>query len=137
MYNCHRRHISTHPHTSERIRTRTPGRRCSPLSIRRLHSTHPIQHYTSIAHLFLYYVFNIEYNDNNNISAMNNSYILVGTRICRRPSPSVRSPIRWFCRPESSKTTDSARSDRRRAYGERVAPRLSLARLGRRVDINT
>lgn len=53
--------------------------------------------------------------------------------MCRRPSSSVRSPIRWFNRPESSKTPDSARSDRRRAYGERVAPRLSLARLGRRV----
>jgi hypothetical protein len=122
-------HTSTHIHT--RIRTRTPSRRCSPRSIRRLHTLYTTRYF--IAHLFLYYVFNIENNDNNNVSAMNNSYILVRTQICRRPSSTVRSPIRWFYRPESSKTPDSARSDRRRAYGERVAPRLSLARLGRRV----
>ena len=78
MYRCTIVTVATYPHihTSERIRTRTPGRRCSPLSIRRLHTLYNTIY--RMSHLFLYYVFNIEYNeynDDNNISAMNNTYI--------------------------------------------------------------
>ena len=72
MYNCHRRHISTHPH----IRTYTYTHAGSAM-FAALDSSSTSLYNTiyRMSHLFLYYLFNTEYNDNNNVSAMNNSYI--------------------------------------------------------------
>ena len=75
MYICNRRHIPTHPHIRTYTYTHAGSAMFAALDSS---STHPIQHYTSNAHLFLYYVLNIEYNeynDDNNISAMNDTYI--------------------------------------------------------------
>ena len=80
MYRCTIVTVATYPHihTSTHPDVYVHARRVGDVRRSRFVATHPIQHYTSNAHLFLYYVFNIEYNeynDNNNISAMNNSYI--------------------------------------------------------------
>ena len=53
-----------------------------------------------MSHLFFYYVFNTEYNDNYNVSAMNNSYICVrninvsSTVVVRPIADSVVLPTR-------------------------------------------